>query len=212
MKNPQVDDYLRSGCGRCDLHDTPECRVHAWHAPLSELRRILLATGITEERKWGSPCYTAGGKNVILLGAFKEYCVISFLKGALLQDEQGVLQKPGEYSVAGRIIRFTDVADVIRLESILTNYIFEAIEVEKSGAKVTTTSSIPYPDELQQRFEEDLVFKQAFESLTPGKQKGYLIHFNDAKQPATRLARIDKYMPLILQGIGIHDAYKHKGK
>lgn len=205
--NPKVDHYFIAGCGRCPLADTPECKVHNWQEELQLLRSILLECGLTEELKWGVPCYTFQKNNVIILGAFKEYCMISFFKGALLSDTEGILTKPGENTQAGRVIRFTNVKQVVKLEAVLKAYIYEAIEVEKSGAKVTYKKADEYaiPDELTQKFKEDPEFKKAFYALTPGRQKGYIIHFSQPKQSATRVSRIEKCMSKIFEGKGFND-------
>jgi uncharacterized protein YdeI (YjbR/CyaY-like superfamily) len=209
--NPGVDHYLTSGCGRCDLYDTPQCRVHRWHDILVHLRGMLLSCGLTEEIKWGNPCYTYQKKNVVILGAFKEWCAISFFKGALLQDPEGILQKAGENTQSGRVIRFTALNEVLRLDTVLRSYVIDAIEAERSGAKaVTTKQQEAVPEELLARFRSFPALREAFESLTPGRQRGYLLFISEAKQSKTREARIDKCMPMILGGIGLHDAYKGK--
>jgi uncharacterized protein YdeI (YjbR/CyaY-like superfamily) len=205
--NPKVDAYFTSGCGRCPLVNTPDCKVHTWQAELRKLRSILLNCGLTEELKWAHPCYTVQGKNIILLGSFKEYCTLSFLKGALLQDTEGILLKPGEDSQVARLLRFTDVQEIIELDSVLKSYIFEAIEVEKAGLKVRlkTISERTIPEELQQKFDELPAFKAAFDALTPGRQRGYLIHFSAPKQSKTRAARVEKCLTKIFDGKGLQD-------
>lgn len=203
----QADTYFTEGCGRCALGGTPECKVHTWQKELALLRQIVQACGLDEEAKWGVPCYTYQGKNIVILGAFKDSCIISFFKGTLLQDAQNILTAPGENSQSTRWVKFTNVKDIQRLETTLKEYIYEAIEVEKAGLKVTLkkTSEYPIPDELQQKFEENDAFKTAFEALTPGRQRGYLLHFSQAKQSATRMSRIEKYMPKIFEGKGFQD-------
>jgi uncharacterized protein YdeI (YjbR/CyaY-like superfamily) len=205
--NPRVDIYLTAGCGRCPLGNTPACKVHHWTEELTELREIALGCGLTEEFKWSTPCYTFQDGNIVLLGAFKEYCVISFFKGALLTDAAGILIKPGENTQAGRVIRFTDVQKIRKQESILKAYIDEAVEVEKAGLKVDfkKTSEFNLPDELQKTFAENTVFKNAFKALTPGRQRGYILYFSQPKQSKTREARIEKSMPQIFLGKGLHD-------
>lgn len=205
--NPEVDEYLAEGCGRCDLVGTPECKVQSWQDEIKALRKLLLECGLTEERKWGSPCYTHNGKNVVMIAAFKDNCSLSFLKGVLLKDDQGILEKPGENSQSVRFVRFTDVKQIMEQWDILKQYVFEAIEVEKAGLEVKKKDISDYevPKEFQERLDADPELKAAFEGLTPGRQKGYLLYFSAAKQSKTRESRIEKYIPKILQGIGFHD-------
>ncbi len=208
--NPKVDVYLVAGCGRCPLGNTPECKVHDWTQELETLRTFVLDCGLTEELKWGVPCYTFQEKNILIVGAFKEYCAVSFFKGSLLKDVNGVLLSPGENSQAARMFRFTNVGEVLKMESILKAYIYEAVEVEKAGLKVPfkPISEHKIPEELQRKLEDDPAFNSAFNALTPGRQRGYLIYFSQPKQSKTREARIEKYMPQIFNGIGIHDEYR----
>lgn len=203
----QADIYFTEGCGRCVLGGTPECKVHTWQKELALLRQIVQDCGLNEEAKWGVPCYTFQGKNIVILGAFKDSCIISFFKGTLLQDAENILTAPGENSQSTRWVKFTNVKDIQKLETILKEYIYEAIEVEKAGLKVALkkTSEYAIPDELQQKFEENAAFKTAFEALTPGRQRGYLLHFSQAKQSATRMSRIEKYMPKVFEGKGFQD-------
>lgn len=205
--DPRVDDYLKIGCGRCPLVGTPECKVHSWHEPMVELRRILLGTGLTEELKWSQPCYTFDGKNVLLLAALKDHCSIGFFKGALLKDPKGLLVAPGKNSQAARQLRFTDSREVLEMENEIRAFIQEAIQVEKAGLKIEFKSvdQFEYPEELVAKFEADPPFRAAFEALTPGRQRGYLLFFEGAKQAATRIARIEKSLPRIFEGKGMHD-------
>lgn len=205
--NPEIDAYLLEGCGRCPLGGTPECKVHSWQEELKYLRRLVLECGLTEEQKWGVPTYTHNGTNLVMVAAFKDNCTLSFFKGALLKDDYQILEKPGENTQSGRVVRFTDVAQIAKLESVLKSYIFEAIEVKKAGLKVQMKSISDYeiPEEFQQRLEEDPELKEAFENLTPGRQKGYLLYFSGAKQSKTREDRIEKYIPKIMKGLGFHD-------
>lgn len=202
-----VDNYLKEGCGRCDLVGTPQCKVRFWPEELIALRAIVLDCGLTEELKWQQPCYTLNGKNVLIVTAFKEYACISFFKGSLLKDPEKILVEPGKNSQAARQIRFTDVKDIHKQSKILKKYIQNAIAVEEAGLDVEykKTSDYEVPEELQVKFAEDPVFKAAFEGLTPGRQRGYLLHFSGAKQSATRINRIEKSIPRILDGLGIHD-------
>lgn len=204
--NPQVDQYFTQGCGRCPLGGTPECKVHNWPQEMEQLRAILHECDLTEELKWSVPCYTFQNNNILILSAFKEYCSLSFFKGALLNDEAGILDKPGPNSQAARLIKFTNVQQVIELEPTIKAYIQQAIDIEKAGLTVEFKKNPePMPEELEQKLDEDPVFKAAFEALTPGRQRGYIIYFSGAKQAQTREARIEKYMPKILEGKGFHD-------
>lgn len=205
--NPAVDLFFIDGCGRCPLGGTPQCKVHLWEAELAQLRMIALESGLKEELKWKHPCYTIDGKNVLLLGAFKDNCVLSFLKGSLLKDESGILEQPGEASHSDKVVRFNNLQKVIDLEPTLKAYIQEAIEIHRAGLKVESKAVADYvfPEELLSKFEELPAFKSAFEALTPGRQKGYLLHFAQAKQSKTRMDRIEKFMDKIFAGKGFHD-------
>jgi uncharacterized protein YdeI (YjbR/CyaY-like superfamily) len=190
--NPKVDDYL--------------LRISAWQAELTLLRNILLECGLTEELKWGIPCYVFESSNIILLQNFKAYCAIGFLKGALLQDTKGLLKKPGENTQGGRVFPFLNTKEIVKQKALIKSYIFEAIELEKAGLKIeVSATTIEVPEELEQQFKKTPAFKKAFYQLTPGKQRAYLIHFTGAKQSATRTSRIEKYTPQILCGKGFYD-------
>jgi uncharacterized protein YdeI (YjbR/CyaY-like superfamily) len=207
--NQSVENYLLEGCGRCELGSTPDCKVHQWTKELELLRMFVLECGLTEECKWGVPCYTYKDKNVLMISALKEYCCISFFKGVLLADQSSILEKPGDNSQAVRLIKFRDVKAIKAIESELKAYIHEAVEVEKAGLKVAFKKNPePLPEELENRFEEDPMFKSAFEALTPGRQRGYILYFSQPKQSKTRLSRIEKYTAMILNGEGLHDKYK----
>ncbi|MCS5491708.1 YdeI/OmpD-associated family protein [Algoriphagus limi] len=205
--NPQVDLFLVEGCMRCSKGATPACKVHQWKAFLEKLRQMLLESELIEERKWGVPTYTLNGKNVIMLGVFKESCVISFLKGSLMKDPEGILELPGPNSRDGRLIRFTKEEQLVELEGEIRAFIKEAIEIEKSGKKPARTLAhqLEIPEELNQKFEEIEGLKKAFYSLTPGRQRGYLIHFLGTKKSQTRINRIEKFIPKIMEGKGIMD-------
>jgi hypothetical protein len=207
LMNPKVDVYLVEGCGRCPLGNTPQCKVNFWPSELRGFRRFLLECGLTEELKWGAPCYTFENSNVLMLSTLKDCCVIGFFKGSLLKDEQGILNKPGGNSQAARYIRFTSLAQVEQLEPLIKSYVQEAIDIEKAGLKVQfkKTEEFDIPEELQAVFETDPTFKTAFESLTPGRQRGYLLFFSAPKQSKTRVTRIEKYKPMIFAGKGMHD-------
>lgn len=205
--NKTADNYFMEGCGRCSLGGTPECKVHTWANELAALRTIILSVGLTEECKWGVPCYTFQKKNVVLLGAFKEYCAVSFVKGALLKDEAGILMTPTENSQSGRQIRSTNLQWILDHQDAIRLCLFEAIEVEKAGLKVEykQTKDFDFPEELSAKMKEMPELKRAFEALTPGRQRGYLLHFSAAKQSATRTARIEKFIPHIIAGKGFQE-------
>lgn len=205
--NPKVDLYLENGCGRCKFYSTPNCKVNYWRKELKILREILLNTGLIEELKWGQPVYTYKKSNLVLLTAFKESCAISFFKGTLLKDEERILEKPGENSQTVRYIKFTNSKSISSLKDAIKNYIYEAIEIEKAGIKVNfkTTSDYSVAEEFEQLLLQDSQLKKAFENLTPGRQRGYLLHFSSAKQTNTRLKRIEKCIPSILKGIGFNE-------
>ena len=211
--NKSVDNYLIQGCMRCPLGDTPDCKVHKWIAELKLLRDICLDCGLVEESKWGVPCYTYQKGNVLLMSAFKECCSISFFKGALLSDEKGLLVKPGKNTQAARLIKFTNIETIKEVEKDVKAYIYEAIEVEKAGLKVPFKKNPePVPEELEKKFAEDPVLKTAFEALTPGRKRGYILYFSAAKQSKTREARIEKCIGKILNGEGLHDKYGRRKK
>lgn len=203
--NPQVDQYLIDGCMRCKYGGTPQCKVHNWVEELKILRQIVLETGLAEEIKWGVPVYTHKGKNIVTVNALKESANIGFFKGVLLADKQKILQQQGNLQ-SDRIIKFTNKDDIEKMEDVLKSYILEAIAIEESGKKVEFKKNPePIPTELLQAFEQNPAFKKAFYSLTPGRQRGYIIYFSQAKQSQTRISRIEKYKEYILNGIGLND-------
>lgn len=191
--NPEVDWFFEK--------DTQ------WKTEFNKLRSVVLSTGLVEELKWGHPCYTLNGANVVLIHGFKEYCAYLFHKGVLLKDTEGILVQQTENVQSARQIRFTDLHDINSQEEALKAYIYEAIEVEKAGlqVKMKETSEFNMPKEFEAVLEENPNIKQAFESLTPGRQRGYLLYFSQAKQAKTREARIEKYIPYILEGKGLND-------
>lgn len=206
--NPLVDKYLVDGCMRCKYGGTPQCKVLTWTEELESLRQIVLETGLEEEIKWGVPVYTKNGRNIVTVNALKESANIGFYKGAIMTDSHKILEQQGNIQSA-RLIRFTDAAKIKKLKDVLKTYVLEAIALEESGKKVETVKNPePIPDELLQRFKDDPAFKSAFYSLTPGRQRGYIIHFSQPKQSATRIGRIEKYKEQIFNGIGLHDKYK----
>ncbi len=202
-KSAGVDHYLLEGCGRCPLGGTPECKVHNWEEELSYLRSIMLECNVVEEIKWGVPCYTYDGANLFILSAFKDYCSISFFKGALLKDTSDILVKQGENTQAARLLKFTDISSITKLEADIKAYIQEAIDVEKAGLKYEYKQNPePMPAELKERLDDDPSFKNAFYALTPGRQRSYIIYIGQAKQSKTRYARVEKCMPKVFLGKG----------
>lgn len=205
-----VETYFLEGCGRCSLGGTPDCKVHKWQDELQLLRKILLDCGLSEVSKWGVPCYMVGKSNVVLLGALKDCVTLGFMKGVLLDNSSGLLEKQGENSNVGRIIRFTTVQQIVENETAIKELIFQAVEVEKKGLKVAPKKkSEPIPEELQTAFDASPELKKAFYALTPGRQRGYLIHFNQPKNSATKVSRIEKCKDKIMKGVGLHDYYKN---
>jgi uncharacterized protein YdeI (YjbR/CyaY-like superfamily) len=191
--NPKVDFYFS--------------KDNKWHKELKKLRTIILDCGLNEELKWGCPCYTFRESNIVLIHVFKEYCAILFFKGALLNDANGILVQQTKNVQAGRQIRFTDVRQIVEIETILKVYIYEAIEVEKAGLKVNFKKTTEYniPEEFQIKLNKIPALKTAFYALTPGRQRGYMLYFSAPKQSKTRESRVEKYMPHILNGKGLND-------
>ncbi len=178
-----------------------------WREEFKHLRNIVLACGLTEELKWGKPCYSFKNSNIVIIQGFKEYCALLFFKGALLHDHNGILIQQTENVQSGRQIRFTSVQEIDEMEPVLKTYIQEAIEVEKAGLKVILkeTSDYPVPKEFQNKLLSNPELKAAFESLTPGRQRAYLFFFSQPKQSKTRESRVEKCMPRILEGKGLND-------
>ncbi len=192
-RNPKIDPFFR--------------KADKWKEEFERLRTIVLDCELNEEFKWMHPCYTHNNKNIVLIHGFKEYCALLFHKGALLKDPHGILVQQTKNVQAARQIRFTNVQEIDELELILKSYIDEAIEVEKAGLEITYKQQTAYtvPEELDNKFVEIPELKTAFESLTPGRQRAYLLHFSQAKQAKTRESRIEKYIPHILDGKGMND-------
>ena len=178
-----------------------------WHEERKALRAILLDCPLVEEVKWNKLCYTFRNSNVAILYGLKDYCGLGFFKGALLQDPKGILCRQGQHSQAMRLIRFTDVREIVKMEPTLKAYIHNAIKVEKAGLTVDFKEKheLVYPDELRDRLKDDPAFREAFEALTPGRRRGYNLHFSAAKQSKTRAARIEKCASRILAGKGLND-------
>ena len=203
----EADVFFVDGCGRCSLGGTPACKVHDWREELMLLRDILLQSGLTETRKWGVPCYVLGKHNVVLLGVLKSCATLSFFKGALMKDPENLLVKPGENSQAARYMKFTSPEQVTAQVAIIRDYLKEAIGIEESGQKVTFKSPQEQSmcEELQEALQSDAELSSAFYALTPGRQRGYILHFGGAKQSQTRIDRIAKNRDRILQGKGMQD-------
>lgn len=191
--NPKIDIFLN--------------KAKKWQKELKKLRKIILDCGLTEELKWGQPCYMFEKSNIVLIHGFKEYCAILFIKGALLKDTHGILIQQTENVQAGRQIRFTDVREIVKMEPILKAYIHEAIEVEKAGLKVNhkETAEFKIPEEFKNKLDKIPALKTAFRALTPGRQRAYLLYFSAPKQSKTRESRVEKYMKHILKGKGLND-------
>ena len=191
--NPKVDQYLS--------------KARKWQEELERLRIIVLGCQLTEELKWGVPCYTFQGNNIVLIHVFKEYCALLFFKGALLNDANGLLIRQSENVQAGRQIRFTNIREIVERETLLKAYIHEAIEVEKAGLKVSfkTADEFIIAEEFQNKLAEIPALKTAFDALTPGRQKAYLLYFSAPKQSKTRQSRVEKWIPQILNGKGLDD-------
>ena len=191
--NPKVDFYF--------------IKAKKWQEEIEKLRTIVLDCQLTEELKWGCPCYTFNGNNIVLIHVFKDYCALLFFKGALLKDAKHILIQQTENVQAARQIRFTSVKEITKLASTVKTYIYEAIEVEKAGLKVALkkTSEYAVPEEFQNKLNENADLKSAFEALTPGRQRAYLFYFTQPKQSKTRESRIEKYTKQILNGKGLDD-------
>ena len=190
--NPKVDFYFNKG---------------KWQEELEQLRMIVLDCGLDEELKWGCPCYTYEKRNIVLIHVFKEYCALLFVKGALLNDANGILIQQTKNTQAGRQIRFTNVREIVEMEPILKAYIYEAIEVEKAGLKVILkkTTEFTIAEAFQKKIDEIPALKTAFDALTPGRQRAYMLYFSAPKQSKTRELRVEKCMQMIFNGKGLDD-------
>ena len=191
--NPKVDFYF--------------IKAKKWQKEFETLRSIVLDCQLTEELKWGNPCYTFEKKNIVLIHGFKDYCALLFFKGALLKDPKGILIQQTENVQSARQIRFTNVQEIVKLKATLKSYIYEAVKVEESGLKVEfkKTSEFAIPEEFQNKLDKNRALKTAFNTLTPGRQRAYLFFFSSAKQSKTRAARVEKYVEQILDGRGLDD-------
>ena len=196
MGHPGVEDFIN--------------RQEKWSEELALLRDIVRSCSLVEEMKWGQPCYSMDGVNLVILGCYRDSCVISFLKGSQLSDPEGWLEKPGPNTIHGRVIRFTRAAEIRQRADRLRLYVMETIDCLRSGTDVVLPEAdvrIPFPEELLARFREDTAYGKAFMALTPGRQRAYLIHFTATSTSSTRMARIDRYRQRILDGIGMQDCH-----
>jgi uncharacterized protein YdeI (YjbR/CyaY-like superfamily) len=192
IMNPKVDFYFKKA---------------QWQKELEQLRMIVLDCGLTEELKWGCPCYTSQKSNIVLIHVFKEYCALLFFKGALLKDTRGILIQQTKNVQAARQVRFTNVREIMKVAPVLKTYIHEAIEAEKAGLKVELkkTAEFPMPEEFEKKLNKTAALKTAFNTLTPGRQRAYLLHFSQPKQSKTRESRIERSIPQIMKGKGLND-------
>lgn len=202
-----IQQFFDEGCGRCELSLTPQCKAKKWLQEIKLLRELLLSVELDEEVKWGFPCYSHEGKNIVMLGALKDCCTLSFFKGALLHEKFDFLEKAGPNSEVARLIKFHNVEQIKSMWDQLEMLVKAAIEVEKSGRKIERTiiNEQDWPDELLEVMEETPGLKKAFQALTPGRQRGYIIHFSSAKNASTRKNRIEKYIDQIRMGKGWND-------
>ena len=191
--NPRVDFYFN--------------KTGKWQSAIKKLRTIVLDCHLAEELKWGVPCYTFEKTNIVLIHVFKEYCALLFFKGALLKDTKGILVQQTKNVQAARQLRFTSVQEIAKMKPVIAAYIYEAVEVEEAGLKVELkkTTAFEMPEEFRKKLNKSAALKKGFESLTPGRQRGYLLYFAAAKQSKTREARVEKYTPQILKGKGLDD-------
>ena len=206
MNTESVDAYLRDGCGRCEHYQTPSCKVHLWTPVLVSLRSLILDAGLTEEMKWGSPCYTVGGKNVVMIVSLRESCALQFFKGAALIDDEGLLESPGPNSRFGRLLRFRSVEEFDARRPVATRLLEQAVALEQAGVKVVPSAvPEPVPEELARRLEADDTLRRAFDALTPGRRRSHILHVGGAKQSGTRERRVDRCADDILAGRGFNE-------
>lgn len=201
-----IQEYFENGCGRCAYFATDRCKVRLWKPVLIALRDLVKSCGLKEEMKWGNPCYTSEGKNVLMISALKEHCAISFFNGFLLEDREGILESPGPNSRFAKYIKVHSVDQVKRNTELYCSYVNAAKGLDFSKVeKEKISDDLPIPPELKHKFKEDEKLEKAFFSLTKGRQRGYLLYFNQAKQSETRIKRIEKYYDKIFSGKGLHD-------
>jgi uncharacterized protein YdeI (YjbR/CyaY-like superfamily) len=206
MNTESVDAYLRDGCGRCVLYQTPQCKVHLWPEVLVALRGLVRQTPLVEEMKWGSPCYTLDGKNVAMIGAFKECASLSFFQGVALRDPAGVLVAAGPNSRYARLLKFRTASEVHQQAAVIADLLNQAVALAKDGVRLHLgPPSEPIPAELEERLESDPALAAAFFALTPGRRRSHILHISGAKQAETRARRVEKCAPDILEGRGFNE-------
>lgn len=206
MNNTSVESYLADGCGRCDRFATPECTVHQWPELLAALRDLMRETPLDETMKWGAPCYTLNGKTVAMISARKTFCALSFFKGAALDDPEKVLVKPGPNSRYARYLKFDSLADFDANRASTDDMLARAIQAERDGVTVQVDKTLePLPDELADRLAADEEVAAAFEGLTRGRKRSYILHIGGAKKAETRLRRVEKCVPKMMAGKGFNE-------
>ena len=203
MMITDVNDYFSKGCGRCSRFDSAECAARMWQTGLGDLRRILTGVGLVETAKWGHPCYMHAGRNIVIIGAFRENFRLSFFNAALMKDPQGILEKQGAHAQNPSMIRFTADDQVTAQEATIRTYVTEAMGYAEAGIKAPKVERVvEMPDELIDALDADPELAEAFYALTPGRQKSYAFNLNSAKKPETRIARIAKFRDHIIAGKG----------
>lgn len=206
MNRESVDAYLARGCGRCEKFDTPQCKVHRWNAELTALRALLREGPLVEEMKWGSPCYTLDGRNVVMLGALKDAVVLSFFEGHRLRDEEGVLETAGPNSLQARQVRVRSLEEVETVLPALRGFLAQAVELARQppAPRVRAAPGEP-PPELAARLAEEAELRRAWEALTPGRQRSHILHIQGGKAEETRRRRVEACLPWILDGRGFKE-------
>jgi uncharacterized protein YdeI (YjbR/CyaY-like superfamily) len=206
VNRESVDAYLRDGCGRCEHYRTAACKVLRWTDLLKALRALVLASGLTEEMKWGSPCYTLDGRNVAMVVSFKDCCALQFFKGAALVGDEGLLESPGPNSRFARFLKFRSFDEFVARRDAAQRLLAQAIELERAGTKVVPSPEPePMPEELARRLGADEPLRHAFEALTPGRRRSHILHISGAKQTGTRERRVERCAEEILQGRGFNE-------
>lgn len=202
VKPYTVEDYIEAGCGRCELGNTPQCKVHNWPTELRLLRDIVNKTALRETIKWSAPCYTFAGNNVLMLSALKDSIVLGFLRGAELVDLNNLLEKPGKHSKHARYLRFTSTGEIEQFKNVIIEYIEQAIVISQQPKPITKANNLDYPEELIRAFDNDTEFMVAFNNLTLGRQRSHLLHYTSAKQSKTIVNRIHKSRDKVISGKG----------
>jgi uncharacterized protein YdeI (YjbR/CyaY-like superfamily) len=201
-----IEDFFTRGCGRCERFDTPDCSTRPWITGLNELRRICREAGLTETVKWAHPCYMHAGRNIVIMGAFRDNFRLTFFNAALMKDPEGVLEKQGEATSAPDMIRFTDNAQPAAMEPVIRAYLSEAMGYAEAGIKPPKLQrELELPEELVEALDADPELAEAYHTLTPGRQRSYVINLNGAKASATRLSRIAKFRDKIISGKGANE-------